>query len=108
LAYSPSKAYPYYLTGRPILGLVFEGSVMEALLDELSCAYLIRFRELGAKEAAYVKIGRFFDLAFDGFKSGDLPQRQDAKFDRSFLAESLTALQCRMLERATKCAPAVV
>ncbi len=108
LAYSPSKAYPYYLTGRPILGLVFEGSVMEALLDELSCAYLIRFRELGPKEAAHVKIGCFFDLAFDGFKSGDLPRRQDAKFDQSFLAESLTAAQCQLLKRATESAPAIV
>jgi hypothetical protein len=43
LAYSPSKVYPYYLSRRPTLGLVFKNSVMERLLDELACAYMVRF-----------------------------------------------------------------
>jgi hypothetical protein len=100
LAYSPSKAYPYYLTGRPILGLVFEGSVMEALLDELACAFLIRFREHGPKADAHHEIGRFFDLAFDGFGADIFPVRNDLVFDGSYLAESLSATQCRLFDRA--------
>lgn len=108
LAYSPSKAYPYYLTGRPILGLVFEGSVMEALLDELSCAFLIRFREHGPKADAHSEIGHFFDLAFDGFRLGALPKRNDAVFDQRYLAKSLTAMQCQLLERATNTKPIAI
>ena len=66
LAYSPSKIYPYYLTGRPMLGLVFRDSVMEQLLDELGCAYMVRFRQQEPKDEAYASLHQFFDLALAG------------------------------------------
>src|SRR5581483_7275952 len=100
LAYSPSKVYPYYLTGRPILGLVFRESVMEQLLDELQCAYMVRFREADAKDDAHEALGRFFDLALAGFPAGTLPVRNDAYFNQHYLAEQLTRQQCALFERA--------
>jgi len=100
LAYSPSKAYLYYLTGRPILGLVFRGSVMEALLDELRCAFMVRFSEGQPKNDAHARIADFLDLAIDGFPPGSLPERNNAYFDSRFLAEELTRQQCRLFEAA--------
>jgi hypothetical protein len=100
LAYSPSKIYPYYLTGRPILGLVFRDSVMERLLDELTCAYLVRFRQSEPKDHAYDELHNFFDLAIAGFPPGTLPTRHEGYFREHYLAETLTRRQCEIFDRA--------
>ncbi len=100
LAYSPSKVYPYFLTGRPILGLVFETSVMERLLDDLGCAFMVRYREDGSKEAAHARLCEFFDRALENFPGAALPGRNTAFFDRHFLAEELTRRQCALFDRA--------
>ncbi len=100
LAYSPSKVYPYYLSRRPTLGLVFRHSVMERLLDELACAFMVRFTAEEQKNDAHEAICHFFDLAFDGFPPGSLPTRNDAYFDAHFLADTLTGKQCRLFEQA--------
>jgi hypothetical protein len=100
LAYSPSKIYPYYLSGNPILGLVFRDSVMEKLVEDLRCAYLVRFRESEPKEAAHEELCRFFDLALAGFPPGSLPTRNDELFNRNYLAEELTRRQCVLFDRA--------
>lgn len=78
LAYSPSKIYPYFLTGRPILGIVFRESVMEDLMDELNCATLVRFTLTEPKAAAYAALAEFFDQALAGFPPGTLPVRSSA------------------------------
>lgn len=102
LAYSPSKMYVYYLTNRPILGLVFRDSVMEKLLDELSCAYLVRFSETQDKGAAHAQLRRFFDLALDGFKPGTLPQRNERLFNERYQAEELTRRQCAFFDSVAR------
>lgn len=105
LAYSPSKVYPYYLSQRPTLGLVFKNSVMEGLLDELACAYMVRFNADEAKESAHEALCRFFDLAFAGFPAGTFPVRNDAYFNTRFLAETLTANQCALFDQAVLAHP---
>lgn len=100
MAYSPSKVYPYYLTGRPILGLVFTGSVMERLLDDLNCATLVRFRMNGPKDEAYAGLQRFFALALAGFPPQCLPRRRDEHFRQHYLAEELARRQCRLFDAA--------
>jgi hypothetical protein len=99
LAYSPSKVYPYYLTGRPALGLVFKNSVMEKLLDELSFTYMVRFSSDEAKHDAHEALCHFFDLAFEGFPSATLPKRNDDYFNAHYLADTLTARQCRLFDQ---------
>jgi len=100
LAYSPSKIYPYFLTGRPILGLVFRNSVMERLLDELGCAFMVRFADTEPKEQAYADLATFFDLVIAGFTPGSLPARNEEMFKRCYLAEELTRQQCALFDRA--------
>lgn len=99
LAYSPSKVYPYYLSGRPILGLVCRNSVLERLLEELSCAHLVRFSAAAPDDDAREQLGRFFDLVFDGFPPGSLPARNEAYFNTHYLAETLTGRQCALFDR---------
>lgn len=105
MAYSPSKIYPYYLSGRPILGLVFEGSVMEQILDELSCAYVVRFPLNGPKEEAYAGLAKFFATALAGFPPESRPRRNDDHFRREYLAEELVRRQCDLFEAALKSLP---
>lgn len=105
LDYSPSKAFPYYLTGKPILALVFRGSVLEDLLQRLSCAYLVRFSETKEPTAAQDGIHRFLDAALAGFPAGTLPQRNAAEFNRKYLAEELTRQQCAVFDRAVAFRP---
>jgi hypothetical protein len=100
LAYSPSKIYPYFLSERPILGLVFRGSVMERLLDELHCAYLVRYTEDEPKAPAHHEVSRFFDLAIAGFPPGSLPVRNAAHFNAHYLAAELTRRQCALFQSA--------
>lgn len=105
-AYSPSKVYNYYLSGPPILGVVFPNSVMERLLEELSCAFLVRFDESGLRDAACAAIARFFDGVLDGFAPGELPTRDVAAFNARYSAAELTRQQCLLFDRAVGAAPA--
>jgi glycosyltransferase involved in cell wall biosynthesis len=100
LAYSPSKIYPYFLTGRPILGIVFRQSVMENLMDELNCATLIRFTMAEPKDSAYAALAKFFDQALAGFPQGTLPVRAEALFAQRYHAPELTQRQCALFDRA--------
>jgi len=107
LAYSPSKLYPYFLTGRPILGLVFRNSVMENLLDELGCPFVIRFADHGLKDEAYDRLAFIFDLAIAKFPPGSRPPRNEELFREKYLAEELTRRQCELFARAVSAASTV-
>ena len=100
LAYSPSKIYQYYLTGKPILGLVFQDSVMEGLLDHLSCAYMVRFRETEPKDRAYVDAASAFELILKDRLMAGHPPRNDAFFHSNFLVEESTRRQCALFDSA--------
>ena len=100
LAYSPSKIYPYFLSERPILAVVFANSVLERLLRELSCAYLVEISESGSKLAAHAALAGFFDAALEGFSPGVLPIRNWPYFEAHFLADSLTQAQGRLFDKA--------
>ena len=98
LAYSPSKLYPYYLSGRPILGLVFRHSYLEKLLNDLSCATVISFANDRPKDEAYDRLCTYFDHALAGFPIESLPVRNEQYFRHEFLAETLTGRQCALFD----------
>ena len=99
LAYSPSKLYPYYLTGKPMLGVVFKGSYLEGMLHELNCATVAAFAPDEPNEPAYDTLARFFDQALEKFPAATQPVRNDVFFRENFLAGHLTREQCRLFER---------
>jgi len=100
LAYSPSKLYPYFLSGRPILGLVFRQSYLENLLNDLSCATVIAFTNEQPKDGAYLQLCAFFGQALAGFPLESRPIRNEHYFRREFLAETLTGRQCALFDLA--------
>ncbi|MGD1030236.1 MAG: glycosyltransferase [Opitutaceae bacterium] len=98
--YSPSKVFQYYLAERPILGLVLHGSIMEALLDRLSCAFLVRFRETGPGDDTCDELARAFDRILDDRLMAGLPPRNEAFFRENFLADESARRQCALFESA--------
>ena len=102
LAYSPSKLYPYYLSGKPMLSVVFCDSYLAGLLTELNCSLIATFSLDGPADAGHAEIHRFFDQALAGFPPERLPQRNDALFNRAYLAQTLTAQQCELFASAMK------
>jgi len=97
-AYSPSKMYTYFLTGRPMLAVVFRDSVMEMLLDNLNCSFMARFRNDTPKHEAYAEIHRCFDLILNGLQPGTLPERSEAYFKAHFTSNELTRRQCTLFD----------
>jgi hypothetical protein len=98
-AYSPSKLYLYYLSGKPMLSVVFRNSYLMDLLTELNCSTIAAFDLESPHDDAYAEIHRFFDLALAGFPATTQPRRNDALFNRSYLAETLTARQCALFDQ---------
>jgi len=107
LAYSPSKIYPYFLSERPILAVVFKNSYLEGIIGELACAYTVAFEEGTEKNAAHAQLCNFFKLALEGFPPGSLPERNRKLFEQEFLARTLTARQCELFTRAMISPPSV-
>jgi len=99
-SYSPSKLYPYYLSGKPILSIVFRDSYLAGLLTDLNCSTIATFDLDESCEPAYAEIHRFFDLALAGFPPAGQPLRNDAFFRRTYLAETLTTRQCELFDQA--------
>ncbi|HEY0947726.1 MAG TPA: glycosyltransferase [Opitutaceae bacterium] len=99
LAYSPSKLYPYYLSGKPILGLVFAGSYLEALLHDLNCATIATIPAAAATAKPDRVLVRFFEDALAGFPPVSQPVRRNDLFRSRFLAERLTAQQCQLFDQ---------
>jgi hypothetical protein len=99
-AYSASKLYLYYLSGRPILAIVAKGSVLEQSLRELACAVVVTFESTGPNDQTRSQLAAFFRAMLAGFPTGTLPARNDALFQREYLADSLTRRQCELFDRA--------
>lgn len=95
-AYSPSKLYPYVLTGRPILALVSRASVAEQLVRELNCGFVVDLASSDQDDPLH----HFFDLAVARFPAGSLPVRHTRDFESRYLAEELTRRQCALFSRA--------
>lgn len=100
LAYSPSKLYPYFLTGRPMLGVVFAESVLGALMRTLGGSSLAEFREDGPTDTAEMAIIGFFEQALTGFPPGSVTPRNEKYFREEFLSDALTRKQCLLFDRA--------
>jgi hypothetical protein len=99
LAYSPSKLYPYYLSGRPILALVFAGSYLEEMVRELDCAFVAVVEPGKSSDPCPARIAEFFSAALAGFPPAELPRRNDRLFRAQFLAPAGAARQCALFNR---------
>ncbi len=100
-AYSPSKIYPNYMTGRPILALAHHGSLVADLLQRLRCARLIKLLVPGAEMTPAREVAEFFRAVAAARDPGQAqPQRDTAWFREHLLAEVLTRRQCALFDEA--------
>lgn len=99
-AYSASKLYPYFLSGRPVLAIVLKGSVLETQLRDLSFATVITYDESGPSAETRGQIQYFLQDALAGFPSGQPSPRNETVFRQRHLAPALTSRQCSLFERA--------
>jgi len=100
LAYSPSKLYPYFLSRKPMLSVVFAGSQLEAILSKLSCSWVVPFSPGADAGGPHGRLAEFFDHALAGFPAAFLPPRNEDLFQRTYLAETLAGRQCELFTRA--------
>ena len=93
-AYSPSKLYPYLLSGRPILALAPVGSVLEGLLHDLASSRLISLDLESPPGSAAPQIAAALADASAQLPIEELSARNHTLFQTEFLARSLVRRQC--------------
>ena len=99
LAYSPSKIYPNYMTGRPILALAHHGSLLADLLTQLHCAQLVTLLAPGRETLPAGEIATIFETtALRRDASYGQPQRDEAWFREHLLAEAGARRQCAFFD----------
>lgn len=100
-AYSPSKLYPYFLSGRPILALFREDSGLRLLLQPLGGAVLVGLNAenpAGTPQPASAILS-FLTAALDGFPEGSVPPRHPTYFHDHYGAQTLTQRQCTLFDQ---------
>jgi len=101
-AYSPSKLYPYLLSGRPILALAPPDSVLASLLSRLRCSRFIAVDPSSVPGSAAPLICAALADAAAGLPVEDLSTRDTALFREEFLSRSLVRRQCGFLSAVLK------
>lgn len=102
LAYSPSKLYPYYLAGKPMLAIVFTGSYLESLLATLVCAQTVSFLPEVDTERVDAELFAYFKHLAETHTAPPLPARNQEAFESLYLSERLTQIQCRFFEHVLR------
>lgn len=101
-SYSPSKLYPYFLSGKPILAIVHKDSHLRTLLQPLGGAITATPDSHAEEESPDPLILSFLDAALNGFPHGSIPERQTAYFHDHYSAQTLTRRQCTMFDQVAR------
>lgn len=101
-AYSPSKVYPYFLTRRPMLALVYADSTLETLIERLGGAFIARIRREDEGASAISATRAFFEAASRRFDNWADPIRHDDFFRSTYLSPVLTREQTDLFTRASQ------
>lgn len=99
LSYSPSKIYPSYMTGRPMLTLAHHGSLLADLLGRLQCSKLVTLLAPGRETEPTREIADFLaTVSSTGNPGAGQPARHDAWFQEYLLAEVGARRQCAFFD----------
>jgi hypothetical protein len=103
-AYSPSKIYPYLLSGRPVLAVLHESSPVVDLLRQAACGPVITFRsEADVPDAARLLAARWPAFLAGLSQPRDLPE----PLARGFSAREMTRGQCDLFARVVRARDAI-
>ncbi len=101
LTYSPSKIYPLYMTGRPVLTLAHHGSLLAELAAHLRFSHLVSLLVPGRETEPSREIAAFLEsVARNGDATAGQPVRDDDWFQRHLLAEVGARRQCAFFDEA--------
>lgn len=100
LAYSPSKLYPYYLAGRPILALAHDGSLLLRFLERLQCARIVTLMRPGHEVQPAREVAAIFRASAKGELAELRSTRCDAWFGETLTAAALARRQCALFDCA--------
>jgi len=103
-AYSPSKLHPYFLSGRPILAVVRERSLLRDLLRPLGGCVVAVVEDSPASNRSHPKVLSFLQAALKDFPPGAVPPRETAYFHDHYSVQTLTRRQCELFDRVTRSA----
>jgi len=103
LAYSPSKIYPCYMTGRPILALAHHGSLLADMVGQLRCAELVTLLAPGRLDRPPQAVAEYLARAVQPGGPPPAP-RNDEWFNRHFTAEAGARRQCEFFDAAIRTA----
>jgi len=97
LGYSPSKVYPYFMTGRPLLALARHGSLLAELLERLQGAELVILQQPGRLDAPPREVAACLARAASAAGPARVP-RNEVWFDENFTAEAGARRQCQFFD----------
>jgi len=100
LAYSPSKIYPYFLSGKPVFTLAFRGSVLESIMGRLQCGTLVPLEKVSPPSETAEQIAQVLSLLARSPQKIQAGERNEAYFRDTYLSESLTGKQCQLFDEA--------
>jgi hypothetical protein len=95
LAYSPSKIYPYLMSGRPTLALAHRGSLLASVLERLGGARLVQLMEPGRLTLPPAEVAQ---ILADSLVAGPSPAPA-AGWETRFAARAITRRQCEFFDR---------
>ena len=98
-SYSPSKVYPYLLTGRPFLAVIHHASPVVPVLQRSEAGVVITF---GAGENREAVVQRIVEGLASVTKRGDAPVQVVESLIESLSARALTRLQCGAFDAALR------
>lgn len=101
-SYSPSKLYPYFLSGKPILAIVHKDGRLRELLQSLGGAITATPDDRAEAGSPDPLILSFLDAALNGFPHGSIPERQTAYFHDHYSAQTLTRRLCTMFDQVAR------
>lgn len=101
LAYSPSKIYPYLMSGIPVLALAHHGSLLATILERLGGAHVVRLLTPGRMSVPPVEVADYFRNAL----SAEAPGLGGSRLDPRYTARTGARRQCEFFDRVTTAQP---
>lgn len=100
--YTASKLFPYWLSGKPIMGLFHKDSTIVNLTQELGGAALVLYNELGGPETRIRETTAVLTGIING--DGTIPARDENSFD-AYASEGVASRYASLFDKISrKCA----
>lgn len=101
-AYSPSKIYPYFMTGKPVLTLAHTGTLLEQIVTALKFSEIIHLLKPGEETLPPLLVSEYLGRAARNETAPPAVNANQDFFREHFSARSVTQRQCQLFDQALK------